>query len=181
MTHNPLRGSRYIGCLNLSTSSSSSTFFMAVQKRLHSLRRLCNYNNTSDATRDVISIFAHNTERHFPCWWPLPLSCHYSSVPEISSISYTFIIMSIALRAKGGRSCSDSNLGVKSSSAGPPGLFLWCQTTCASDSDAILARTVQMLLKLADLISHSLSWWSHHIFNEHHSRFITSSHSEPYA
>ena len=36
MTHNPLRGSRYIGCLNLSPSSSSSTFFMAVQQRLHS-------------------------------------------------------------------------------------------------------------------------------------------------
>lgn len=116
----PPRGSRYIGCLNLSTSSSSSTFFMAVEERLHSSRRLRNYSNTSDATRDVVSIFADNTERHFLCWWPLPLPCHYLSVPEISSISYPFSITSIALPVKGGRSCSDSNLGVKSSSAGPP-------------------------------------------------------------
>lgn len=121
MTHNPLRGSRYIGCLNLSTSSSSSTFFMAVQERLHSLRRLRNYSNMGYATRDAVSIFAHNTQRHFPCWWPLP-PCHYLLVHEISSISYTFSITSIALRANGGRSCSGSNLGVKSSSAGaPPG------------------------------------------------------------
>jgi len=128
MTHNPLRGSRYIGCLNLSTSSSSSTFFMAAQKRLHSLSRSRNYSNTSDATRDVVSIFVHNTVRHFPCWWPLPLSCHYLSVPKISSISYTFSIMSNALRGNGGRSWSDYNLGVKSSSTGPPhpGLFLRC-------------------------------------------------------
>lgn len=158
MTHNPLRGSRYIGCLNLSTSSSSSTFFMAVGERLHSPRRLRNYSNTSDATRDVVIVFAHNTKRHFPCWWPPPLS-HYLSVPEISSISYTFSIVSIALRAKGGHSCSDSNLGVKSSSAGPPRIIEM------SKQRAPLALTVQMLLKLADCLSLTLSRNDHITFS----------------
>jgi hypothetical protein len=34
---------------------------------------------------------------------------------------------------------------------------------------------------LSIYLSLSLPWWSHHIFNEHHSRFTTLSHSETYA